>query len=86
MVIIEYLLSVGRTNTSSITFDGRQFEASTGGSYQCNADTTINLGQGVTMETWNLQYFAFENKTRFGSDSMYRIYFTVFSISFIVRH
>ena len=55
----------------STNFSGNgQFQASMGGSYLCKADTTVDLGQGVKMETWNLQYFAFENKTQFDNNSM----------------
>ena len=50
-----------------------QFEVSADGYYICGAKTTTDLGQSVQMDTWNLKYFAYENKTTFdeNNNSMY---------------
>ena len=37
----------------------------------CNSDETLKLSDNVKMETWELQYFAFENRIDFSEDSMY---------------
>ncbi|WAR27517.1 hypothetical protein MAR_013221 [Mya arenaria] len=36
------------------------FKTHTDGSYLCNADTKTDLKGGITLETWNLQYAAYQ--------------------------
>jgi len=47
------------------------FKAEKSGSYLCNADTKTTLKAGVTLETWNLQYTAYQDDiTKFSDDGM----------------
>ena len=67
------LFTAGKSVTVYTNFTGKQFEADMDGSYMCNSDETLSLNDNVKMETWDLQYFAFENRTDFSDDSMYTV-------------
>ena len=62
-------IAAGQLVEVHANFTDKQFEADMDGSYMCNSDSTLKLNGNVTMETWNLQYFAFENRTTFSDDS-----------------
>ena len=46
-----------------------QIKAKLYGSYLCNSDTSTTLTDDLTLETWNMQYTAFQkDATKFSED------------------
>ena len=69
--VICFPFTAGKSEIVYTNFTGKQFEADKDGSYMCNSDETLKLSDNVKMETWGLQYFAFENRIDFSEDSMH---------------
>ncbi|XP_052215442.1 lysosome-associated membrane glycoprotein 2-like isoform X1 [Dreissena polymorpha] len=58
-------------NFLNISGLSNQFKAKVDGSYLCNTDTSTTLIDGLTLETWNMQYTAFQkDATKFSEDDV----------------